>query len=287
MNSNTTPNAYKLCLLANLFSVICGITIKLIGDEIPILQLLFMQFLIMNICLLPLMIKRKLFYLPHKTASKHYLIRSICGMVGCLTYFYGITHIKITDVIIVSRTFPIIMVVLAFVVLRERITASKLLACGFGLLGTIIAVNPKFNSSLPIILIVLAGVFSDAIAALSIKRLTQTEPPLKMLYIYSCVVVVLLGMVMPFIWKSFSLLSIGSLLAIIVVGTLSYQYLYLVSYQKLNANIVGILTNSQIIFSMAISFVIFREGIENEKAIGISILSVSYTHLTLPTTSRV
>ena len=271
LKPNTT--AYACAFLANFMVVINGTIIKTIGLEFPVLQLAFCQFLIIALCLLPVMLKQKhLSKLPTQQETKHYLIRSMGGLVGLFCFFHGLTNINVTEVVILGRTFPIFLLGLGYLILKERLTSLKVAAALLGFVGALIAIKPSFNSSGIIFLVVLLGVFSDAFAATSIKKLTITQAPLKMIFTYAAIASCVLGVMMPWVWVSPK--NPLTYIPIILIGltALCYKYLYVVSYKNLNANTVGILTSSQMIFSITLGFILWGEVLEHHKYIGMGIV---------------
>ncbi|MCL3883639.1 DMT family transporter [Marivita sp. GX14005] len=104
-----------------------------------------------------------------------HLARNICHFTGQNLWFYAIATIPLAQVFALEFTSPLWVMVLAPLVLNERLTRSQLIAGAAGFIGILIVTRPGAQS-------VDAGLIAAALAAIGFagsavltRRLTRTE----------------------------------------------------------------------------------------------------------------
>ncbi len=111
-----------------------------------------------------------------------HLARNIVHFMGQYGWFYGVAHLALADVTALNLMMPIFGVVLAILVLRERLTVARAAVIMFGFAGVLIVVRPGVIPFEIATGITLAASFCYALSIIMVKALTSTEPTLRIVF---------------------------------------------------------------------------------------------------------
>ena len=119
--------------------------------------------------------------LPARRMPLH-LARNLVHWGGNYAWSYGVTLLPLAVVFALEFTTPAWVTLLAVVVLRERLTASRLAAVVLGFLGVLVVLRPGVAALQPASLVVLLSAVMFALTAVATKALTRTESVLSILF---------------------------------------------------------------------------------------------------------
>ena len=111
-----------------------------------------------------------------------HLIRNLSHFVGQFGWFYGVALIPLAEVIALEFTTPIWIMLLAPLLLGERLTRTRLAAGLLGFLGVMIVIRPGVTEIGPGTVAALIAALGFAGSMMATKRLTKTERPLAILF---------------------------------------------------------------------------------------------------------
>ncbi len=128
------------CMLAPMGDSIA----KLLGDSIPLGQLVLVRFAVQAGALLPLVLwtghslalPRRLLWLT--------LIRTLLHICGIGAMFLSLRYLPLADAIAIAFVMPFIMLLLGKYVLGEETGTRRLGACVVGFFGTLLVIQPSF-----------------------------------------------------------------------------------------------------------------------------------------------
>jgi drug/metabolite transporter (DMT)-like permease len=121
-------------------------------------------------------------------------IRNVAHFAGQFGWFYGIAYIPLASVFAIEFTLPIWTAILAAFLLRERMSATRLIAIACGTLGMVTILRPGSATMDPAALAVLSSAVSYALAHTLTRRLARTEHPITILF-YMTLIQLPLGLV--------------------------------------------------------------------------------------------
>jgi len=133
---------YFSVLLAGIFLGLIGPIVKLIGDSIPIMTASFFRMLIGMLFLLaivPLMDKTA-FRVGWKDL-KHYILIGLLIAIDFSLYMMAYTLAPVSNVVLLTYTFPFLLAIISHFVLRERVTKLMLITFAIAFIG-ILVINP-------------------------------------------------------------------------------------------------------------------------------------------------
>ena len=127
-----------------------------------------------------------------------HLGRNIVHYVGQYSWFYALPLIPLAQITALEFSAPIWTVLLAALVLGERLTVRRALAVLFGFGGILVILRPGVIPVDSAALVVLAAAFCYAVVFVVTKRMTATETPLAILfYMFLIQFVIGLGPALP------------------------------------------------------------------------------------------
>lgn len=119
--------------------------------------------------------------LPARKLHLH-LARNLVHWGGNYAWSLGVTLLPLAVVFALEFTTPAWVTLLAVLILRERLTASRVAAVVLGFLGVLVVLRPGVAALQPASLVVLLSAVMFAMTAVATKMLTRTESVLSILF---------------------------------------------------------------------------------------------------------
>ncbi|MBO6899722.1 MAG: DMT family transporter [Rhizobiaceae bacterium] len=171
---------------------------KVLGDTIPLLQLLVVRFAAQALILLPLALlgghsfrmTRRVFWL---TAA-----RTLLHIVGIGVFFTALRFLPLADAVAIAYVMPFIMLLLGRLVLGEMVGVRRIMACVVGFGGTLLVIQPSFAEvGWPALLpLVVAVVF--ALYMLVSRQLARDNDPMVLQAVAGVMALAVLGVIVLF-----------------------------------------------------------------------------------------
>lgn len=218
-----------------------------------------------------------------KTQHFHlHLLRSISGLAAMYCFFYALAHIPLAEATVFSMTAPFFMPVIAFFWLNETIFAKVVLAIFVGFIGVVIILRPGFSTFSPITLIALSSGALAAVAKTSIRRMSFTEPGIRIVFYFALCGTAI--SIVPLIWhwqpiSGYELIILFLLTAFGTVGQLLMTH----AYKLASSSQLGAISYVSIVFSSIYGWLFWQEIVEYWFFIGAGLvmiagLLISQTH---------
>ncbi len=215
------------CLLAPMGDAIA----KLLGDTIPLGQLLIVRFAAQSILLLPfifwantsLMMSRRVFWLI--------LLRTFLHIIGIGAMFTSLRFLPLADALAIAFVMPFIMLMLGRYVLGEEVGPRRIIACMVGFSGTLLVIQPSFNAVGAPALLPLVVAVTFALFMLVTRMVAKEINPVNLQAVNGVMATIILSIVyLTTIGRDYAVLEIvipnvtdGLLLvAIGIIGTLAH-----------------------------------------------------------------
>jgi len=256
-------------LIGALISALNGALTKMLAENMSALEIVFFRNLI-GVALIVYALKHTL---PTLSGGKFYLLiqRGVLGFMAMILFFYTVTTIPLGEAITLNKTSPLFVAILAYYLLGEQLTKKTAFALFIGFLGIIFIVKPfGMSASYEHFLGVLGGFFA-ASAYTTIKKIKD---------IYDSRVIVLsfvgVGTLLPAILFFLALHvevpeSIGFLFPVFVMPNTAYiwfliiimaiistlsQWLLTKAYSNSNLSIIGVISYTNIPFSIGFGWML-------------------------------
>ena len=256
-------NGVKYMLIASFTFAIMGAFAKLASESLSSLEVVFFRNIAGVIIIGFAVLKTPM---THKGGKPFLLFfRGFMGFVALLAFFYNIAHIPLGDAMTYSKTSPIFTAIFAFLFLNEKLPLKGWLAVFVGFIGIIFITEP---SGVGFTKYDLLGIFSGVGAALAytsvreLKSYYDTRAIVLSFMLTGTIGPIILFLLAPyvqiaeldFVFSEF-IMPKGVvwfyLLAMGVFATLS-QVLMTKAYGETKAGIVGAVSYTNILFSIAV-----------------------------------
>jgi drug/metabolite transporter (DMT)-like permease len=239
-------------LLSAMISALNGAVAKILSESMdPIEVVFYRNFLGVVIILYSL----KKIPVSMNMSKLHLLVlRGVFGSLAMLLFFYTIATIPLGEAVILNKTSPFFVTIIAYYLMKEKINMHTFFALIIGFVGVVLIIKPfGIELSHEHILGVLGG-FLSAAAYATIKKIKN---------IYDARVIMLsfmgIGMIIPIILFSFTSYVEFQLytdpfvwLLIVVMAVISTvsQWLLTRAYSLSNASIIGVVSYTNIPFAV-------------------------------------
>ena len=237
---------------------------KLVGARLPLFEIVFVRAALSVLATLVLLRRARV---PALGSRRPLLwLRGLFGFAGVSCSFYSVIHLPLAEATLLQFTHPLFTVVLAALVLGERIERGVVLGIPLAAAGVLVVVRPAAlfgGESAPLepfaVSVALAGAFFAADAYVSVRHLARTgEHPLAIVLSFPLVTsaLALPLMLREFVWPSARewlwLLGAG---ACAQLGQLSLTR----GIQRLPASRATVFSYTQIVFAAALGALLFAE----------------------------
>lgn len=209
-----------------------------------------------------------------------------------LAYTFGIVGLALTtasSAALIGAAEPLLILLLAWLILKERIGAPILSLAAIATLGLVLVVAPDAvgltgQSSLVGDALILVGTIFAAIYVIATRRLVSTIEPLPLSALqHSVGLAWTLGVLAVALVAGLATLGLGGLsLPVLVLaaasGVIQYAlafWLYLFALQSLPANIAGFYLTLIPVFGIAAAFVFLGEALSGPQWIGAALIIAS------------
>ncbi|MDO9475398.1 MAG: DMT family transporter [Pseudohongiella sp.] len=132
--------AILLLVAGNFMAIIADVIVKIMGSEVPIFQHIFVRTLIIMALLSPLY--RQFDWQTPLAGLRIHLLRALFNFVCMFAIITALTLLPLATANAVFYLAPILVMLLAVVMFKERLTRWSLLAVISGFLGVIVILRP-------------------------------------------------------------------------------------------------------------------------------------------------
>ena len=221
------------------------------------MQMAFARAFFALMALLPFLWREGLGALATRHPGVH-LSRALAGSGAMIAGFFAMVLLPLADVTALSFTAPLFTIVVAVILLREKVRWRRWSATAVGFIGVLIMVRPGAGSIEPGALLALAMAAGIAIATVLVKRLPPNESKVAMLF-WFCIASLALTVVPAILyWKP---PSPSEWLLLAAIGTLGIasQSLIVRAYVAGEATFVAPFDYSKLLLAVLIGLLVFDE----------------------------
>jgi len=210
------------CLVAPMGDAVA----KLLGESVPLGQLLFVRFAVQAAVLIPIIALTGRMWRMRGRVLALTVVRTALHIAGIGAMFTALQHLPLADAVAIAFVMPFIMMLLGKYVLNEEVGLRRVIACVVGFAGTLLVIQPSFASVglhalWPLAVAVIFSLFmlvtrqiakeTDPIGLQAVSGVMASVVLLPALFIGQQLDIAPLTMKMPSGYETFLLLSIGLL----------------------------------------------------------------------------
>jgi drug/metabolite transporter (DMT)-like permease len=269
------PLAGALCVLsASLIFAVLGAVVKVVSLSLTNEMIVFFR----NFCSLFFILPWIWYSHPPggvRTAlfSLH-LLRSMAGLGAMYCFFYVIGRLQLSESFLLMSTAPLFIPIIAYVWIREPVEHKVRGAIIIGFVGIILILKPGIGVFQPIAFIGLGAGLMGAVAMVSIRRMSSSEPTIRIVFYFTVFGTLISAIPLIWLWQSpkreiWWLLVLMGLLA--AVG----QFLLTKGYSLAPAAKVGPFSYSNVVFAMFLGWLLWGESLDSLTWIGAFLVCVA------------
>ena len=255
MNNNI--KAILLTLSASFFAVLMEALIRAAQYDSNVFTIGFLRFFFGLLIIFPYLVKNK--FTTYKTGNlKFYIVRGLFNIPVMILGFGALVYIPFEQFKAMNFLSPIIVVLLSFLIFREKIYQYRILALIIGFLGTLIIIRPGYvEFNIGTIMVLVSLTFWSFIIILS-KYVSKDDSPITMVsYQYTLMTFFALPLAIYF-WETPSLSSILYVFIGAISGTILHLCLGL-AYKYADLSVTQPIWFSGLIFGSAFGYLLFKE----------------------------
>ncbi|MCT8089987.1 DMT family transporter [Acinetobacter sp. C_4_1] len=197
--------------------------------------------------------------------------RAVIGLIAMYGFFYAIAHLKLSNAMVFTYSSPIFIPLIAWWFLKEKITKSMLLAAVIGLVGVIFVAKPDAGMFNQMSVIGLGASLLAAMAFITVRALTRTESPEKIVF-YFCFIGTLISMIPMFwLWRPYTWTELGFLIGAGLLANIS-QIFMSNAYKLAPAGQIGPVNYIAIIFAGIWGFIFWKEIPDHYSLMGFGLI---------------
>lgn len=273
-NTLSSTNAVAkalLCLMTSalLFSIM-GVCIRFASETVDNPTVVFFRNAVGLFIFIPMLLKHGFSFIKTDKLWMH-TWRSIVGLAAMYGFFYAIAHLKLSNAMVFSYSSPIFIPLIAYFFLKERISKGMIIAAVIGLMGVLLVAKPDQGVFNAISFIGLGACFLSAMAFVTVRALTSTEPPERIVF-YFCIFGTLISSIpMYWHWRVFTIKELALLITAGLLANISQLFMSY-AYSLAPAGQIGPMNYIAIIFAGIWGFVFWHEVPDLYSILGISII---------------
>ena len=150
---------------------------KILGQSIPLGQLLLVRFAVQAIILIPMVWATKLVWRMNGWVLKLAFLRTVLHIFGIGAMFTALQYLPLADAVAIAFVMPFIMLLLGKYILGADVGARRLIACIVGFIGTLLVVQPSFaNVGWPALLPMVVAVNFSFFMLITRQIAKETNP---------------------------------------------------------------------------------------------------------------
>lgn len=257
-----------LCLIAaELCFAGVGAVVKALSEQMNQTQLVFFRNASALVVLIPILLRGGLSHAQSVIRTqrlKLHLFRAMSGMVAMYGFFYVLATLTLTQAMMALMLAPFIVPLIAYVWLKERIDFKTAIAIVIGFCGAaiILLTKPTPTQSINVIALTIAIGCAILVATTkcTIRKLTDTEPSLRIVFYFTGVATLISLVPMLIYWQPLLQQVIPWLVVMGVLAAIG-QLLMTRAFALASPVKIGLLSYSSLAFAAIIGAIGWQEPI--------------------------
>ena len=257
-------------VLGELMFASMGVGVRIASQELPNEMIVFFRNLF-GLCLLsPWLLRNGLPGLYTHTLHLH-LLRALAGVTAMYCFFYAIAHMPLADAMLLKITAPVFMPLVALVWLGEPAGRHVWIAIAIGFAGVLLILRPGLDGISPVALIALTGGIFAAIAKVTVRRLSRSEPTSLIVFYFALVGTLVSSIPLTWAWQTPSTQAWLWLFALAIFATLG-QLCLTKGLSLAPAGRMGAFGYFSVIFGAAYGWIFWGESLLWTTAVGSALI---------------
>ncbi|WP_299727960.1 DMT family transporter [uncultured Tateyamaria sp.] len=201
-------------------------------------------------------------------------LRTVAAVITGFAAFYAFSNLPLTQTYAILFATPLIITVLSIPILGETVRLQRWLAVLVGLIGVIVVLRPGGTELGLGHAAALLAACTGAFASIVLRKIGGEERPVVVMLYPMVANFVVMGAMLPFVYKPMPIEHLGYLAVISVFAWVGGRVI-ISAYQTGEAAIVAPMQYSQILWATVYGFIFFGESLDLYTGIGAAIIIAS------------
>ena len=252
--------------------------VKALGEtDFHPLQLAFLRTAVALAVMLPLAARAGPAVLRSRAPRLH-VLRGSVGTAAVVAGFFALVQMPLADFIALTFTTPLFMILLAVLLLGERVRWRRWTATAIGFVGVLIMVRPGsagFDWDALLALGMAAGI---ALASSTVKRFPEGEAPFAMLFWFTVLGTLLTAVPAALVWRAPNLEEWLLLMVMSSLGAAA-QFLIIKAYKAGEATFVAPFDYAKLLIGGLLGYFVFAEIPDLWTLLGAAVIVASTVYI--------
>ena len=244
-------------LVGSLFFSLSDTVVKTLGQAYDPVQMALFRYAVGLLILTPWVVRAGGAAWQTRRIGLH-LTRAAVACAGQVGVYYSVVHLHLADATAVAFSRPLFLTLLAVLMLGEAVGWRRWAATAFGFLGVLVMVRPGAAAIDVAWAVALVAAALFALALVFIRRLSTTEPVIRILLYYHIFGVVLFAGPAWWVWKTPDAAGFG-LLLLIGVQTAIGMACFVKAFSVGEASVNGPIEYTRLVYAALIGYFAFAE----------------------------
>ncbi len=217
MRPDNLPRSALLMLASGLLFATMGALVKSVSASLPNEMVVFVRSLMGLLVLAPWLVHRGPRYFATRKPGAH-LVRALTGLAAMYCFFYALGRLPLAEAVLLNYSAPLFIPLAALLWVGEGFSRTLWWPIAIGFVGIALILKPGLEMFTPVALIGLAAGILSAFAMAGIRRLTSTEPAVRIVFYFSLTATLVSAVPLAWTWQ---LPAPGLWLKLIAIGVLA------------------------------------------------------------------
>ena len=186
------------------------------------------------------------------------IARSVLILAAWLTYYYAARTLGLAELTTLYFVAPIIVVLQAALLLKERVTRGRWLAVVVGFAGVAIAAGPASPGSIVPVFLVLFAATCWASSMVLTRVANRTDTSTSQMVVSNAIFALACAAALPFLWVTPSWSALGLMLFLGVAGGLA-QFALFESYRFALASVIAPIEYTALVWAFVLGYLIWSD----------------------------
>jgi drug/metabolite transporter (DMT)-like permease len=186
------PQGLRYMVLSAFFFSLMTLFVKIVGQRLPTAEIVLVRGFVTLVFSYALLRGRGIRHFGHNKTGL--LMRGAAGSAALMCLYYAVTKLPLAEATVIQYTNPVLTALLATVYLHESMSRMEIASTLLSLAGVLVIARPGFlvgasaeGLALLPVAIALLGAILSSIAYVTVRKLSQTEHPLVIVFYFPLV----------------------------------------------------------------------------------------------------
>lgn len=250
--------------------------VKKMVVELPVFVVAIMRTVLALALVVPWMMRAGIDGLSTRRPGEHAL-RAFLGTSAFVCVVYALTKLLMADAMVLAFTSPLWSIIVSAVILGEIAGSRRIVATIIGFLGVLLVVKPQGGIE-PASLVALGSALLTALAMITVKRLSATEPPTRIVFYFFLFGTLMLLPPAIATWQTPTLSQFAWLLGAGLLGAIGQDWLAR-AYDAAEVTVVAPFDFLRLPVAAVLGFALFDELPDHYSILGMTIIVATSVYI--------